>query len=406
MTTQRTLRLARVDTFVWRVPLAEPVRNSFGMMKSRAALAVRIEDTEGAHGWGEVFSNWPPDGAEHRARLIEEVLAPLALESAHESPAALFDNLTRRTRVLVLQTDEPGPFAQAIAGLDIAAWDLVSRRAGLPLWRCLNPEAAARLPADGAADGAAGGAARVPARVSARVPVYASGINPTRPVEVALAQRDLGFRAFKLKVGFGVDRDLGNLRDLRSALGTAATLMIDANQAWDLETGLAMAARMAEADPLWLEEPMPADTPVQTWRSFAERSPIRLAAGENLRGRAEFAAALAGGALSYVQPDVIKWGGISGCFDVGSAIVAAGLVYCPHYLGGGIGLNASAHLLAAVGGEGLLEVDSNPNPLRDALAQPAPLIEDGHWVMSAAAGLGVEPDLQSLLRYRAGRVVN
>jgi len=238
------------------------------------------------------------------------------------------------------------------------------------------------------------------------VPVYASGINPTRPVEVALAQRDLGFRAFKLKVGFGVDRDLGNLRDLRSALGTAATLMIDANQAWDLETGLAMAARMAEADPLWLEEPMPADTPVQTWRSFAERSPIRLAAGENLRGRAEFAAALAGGALSYVQPDVIKWGGISGCFDVGSAIVAAGLVYCPHYLGGGIGLNASAHLLAAVGGEGLLEVDSNPNPLRDALAQPAPLIEDGHWVMSAAAGLGVEPDLQSLLRYRAGRVVN
>ena len=59
--TSQAFRLAKVEAFVWRVPLDEPVRNSFGMMRSRAALAVRVEDTEGAHGWGEVFSNWPPD---------------------------------------------------------------------------------------------------------------------------------------------------------------------------------------------------------------------------------------------------------------------------------------------------------------------------------------------------------
>ncbi len=379
MSDARSFRVARVQTFVWRVPLEQPVRNSFGTMHSRAALAVRIEDDHGAYGWGEVFSNWPPDGAEHRARLIEAVLAPLTEGVEFADPQALFRTLTDRTHVLVLQTDEPGPFAQAIAGLDIAAWDLVARRAGLPLCRLLAPDAAGRVPA------------------------YASGINPTRPGEVARAQRARGFRAFKLKVGFGEARDIANLRELREAVGDEATLMVDANQAWNIDAGLAMAHRLAEQRPIWLEEPLPADTPAALWRSFAERSPIPLAAGENVRGRAGFAAAIASGALAYVQPDVIKWGGISGCFDVGVAVVRAGLVYCPHYLGGGIGLNASAHLLAAAGGGGWLEVDSNPNPLRDALAQPAPRIEDGHWVLSDAPGLGVEPDLAALASFRSGR---
>ncbi len=377
--TDRSLQLARIETFAWRVPLAEPVRNSFGMMRSRAALAVRVEDVDGAHGWGEVFSNWPPDGAEHRACLIDQVLAPLAMERPHGSPAALWSYLTDRTRVLVLQTDEPGPFAQAIAGIDIAAWDLVARRAGLPLARLLEPAAPDRVPA------------------------YASGINPSRPGPVALAQRSLGFRAFKLKVGFGEARDCANLRELRDALGEAAMLMVDANQAWDLETGLAMADRMALFRPAWLEEPLRADTAPETWRSFAERSPIPLAAGENLRGRDAFGTALATGAFRYLQPDVIKWGGITGCLDVGAGIVAAGLAFCPHYLGGGIGLTASAHLLAAVGGSGLLEVDSNPNPLREALAQPFPQIADGHWQLSDAPGLGIEPDLAALARYRSRR---
>jgi D-galactarolactone cycloisomerase len=349
------------------------------LMRSRAALAVRIEDADGAHGWGEVFSNWPPDGAEHRGRLIDEVLGPLALEQDHASPSALFEFLTARTRVLVLQTDEPGPFAQAIAGIDIAAWDLVARRAGLPLSRCLNPAAATRVPA------------------------YASGINPTRPGTVALEQRALGFNAFKLKVGFGDARDAGNLREMRDALGEEATLMVDANQAWDLETGLTMAGRLAQWRPIWLEEPLRADTWPQTWRTFAERCPIPLAAGENMRGRGEFTAALATGAFRFLQPDVIKWGGISGCFDIGAGIVAAGLAFCPHYLGGGIGLIASAHLLAAVGGSGMLEVDSNPNPLREALAQPFARIGDGHWHLSEAPGLGIEPDLSALARFRSGR---
>jgi L-alanine-DL-glutamate epimerase-like enolase superfamily enzyme len=77
-------------------------------------------------------------------------------------------------------------------------------------------------------------------------------------------------------------------------------------------------------------------------------------------------------------------------------VLEAGLRYCPHFLGGGIGLLASAHLLAASGGDGLLEIDANPNPLRNLLSGSLANIEDGRARLGFAPGLGVTPDLRQL----------
>jgi D-galactarolactone cycloisomerase len=152
-----------------------------------------------------------------------------------------------------------------------------------------------------------------------------------------------------------------------------------------------MSRALAASNPLWLEEPIAADSSSADWQRLAEASPIPLAGGENLRGAARFDEAIAAGALAIFQPDLAKWGGISGCLPLARRVLAAGRRYCPHYLGGGIGLLASAHLLAAAGGDGLLEIDCNPNPLREGLAQPHPILEDGRLVLSDAPGLGVEP---------------
>jgi L-alanine-DL-glutamate epimerase-like enolase superfamily enzyme len=152
-----------------------------------------------------------------------------------------------------------------------------------------------------------------------------------------------------------------------------------------------MSRALAEFRPLWLEEPIAANSPIADWQRLAEASPIPLAGGENLRGDVQFDAAIAAGALAVFQPDLAKWGGISGCLPLARRVIAAGRRYCPHYLGGGIGLLASAHLLAAAGGDGLLEIDCNPNPLRAGLAMPHPSLEDGALVLSAAPGLGVAP---------------
>lgn len=259
--------------------------------------------------------------------------------------------------------------------MDIALWDLRARRAGQPLWRLLG-----------------GG--------DPHLPVYASGINPDQAVETALAQRQAGFTAFKLKVGFGQARDLDNLRDLRAALGESAKLMVDANQGWSLEEAARMLPHLAGFGLGWVEEPLRADRPWAEWLRLAGQAHIPLAAGENLLGQESFAAALACRALRVMQPDIAKWGGFSGCLPVARAALAAGLIYCPHWLGGGLGLLASAHLLAAVGGEGMLEIDSNPNPLREMSCGPLGRITEGHARLSEAPGLGIVPDLAALGAYR------
>ena len=352
-----------VRALVFRSPIETPVVTSFGTMRDRPMVLVRVEDHEGIVGWGETWCNFPTVGAEHRARLIESVLAPLVEGKHFERPQEAFRMLTAKTAVLAIQSGEPGPIAQAIAGLDIALWDLKARRAGEPLWRML------------------GG-------TSPRIPVYASGINPDSPEKTAARKREEGYTAFKLKVGFGADRDVANLEALRAELGSDVAIMVDANQGWSLAQAAEIVPRLQPFTLGWLEEPLRADSPWNDWQVLARRTGIPLAAGENIGSDEGFDAALHAGALDVVQPDIAKWGGFSGCLSVAKRIRDAHLRFCPHYLGGGVGLLASAHLLAAVGGDGLLEVDANPNPLRTLTCGPLNRVAGGFATLDSQPGLG------------------
>jgi L-alanine-DL-glutamate epimerase-like enolase superfamily enzyme len=364
-------RIARLEAWALRSPIAEPVRTSFGVMRDRPAVWLRVTGEDGATGWGEVWCNFPNVGAEHRARLLVDTIAPLVVGVDWADAASLSSTLEQRLHVLELQTAEFGPIAQAIAGVDAAAWDLVARRASVPLWRLLG--------------------GREP-----RVPVYASGINPAEPLRTVERMRSRGFDAFKLKVGFGLETDLANLRELRAALGRGTPLMIDANQAWSPDDAECHAQALAECQPVWLEEPLAADTPWTAWERLAQHCAIPLAAGENLRGREAFDAAIACGAWRFVQPDVGKWGGVTGCLRVAHAAQAAGRTYCPHWLGGAIGLAASLHLKAAAGGPGWVEVDANPNPLREALLDALTPVKHGVILLDDRPGLGFEPPMAEL----------
>ena len=361
-----TIESLTVD--VYRAPVTRPVRTSFGEMTDRPAVLVTARSTDGTLGYGEVWCNFPDPAAGYRADLIARVLAPAIVRRPWQRPEAVFDHLSERFRLVGLQAGEPGPFAQCIAGIDVALWDMTARRAREPLWRFL------------------GGAE------SGQVPAYASGIGPEDPASQAASARAQGHRAFKLKVGFGQERDLANLSTMREELGPDTTIAVDANQAWSTEEARRMSAAIAPHHPVWIEEPIAVDRPESDWVGLASDSPVPLAGGENLYGEAAFGQAIETGALAVIQPDVTKWGGISGCLPVARRILVAGLRYCPHHLGAGIGVLASAHLLAAAGGDGLLEVDCNPNPLREGLAQPFPQLVDGTLVLSDAPGLGVAPD--------------
>ena len=372
--TSPTFIVRSVQAFCYRYPLSTPVVTSFGRMLNRPAVFVRVEDGDGHAGWGEVWSNFPSTGAEHRARLVNEVLAPAITGFVASQPSDIFETLTQGTSVLALQSGEAGPFAQAIAGIDLAIWDLYARRRNTALWKLL------------------GG-------VRNQIKVYASGINPTGAQQMAEAALGRGHRALKLKIGFEPAADRANLASLRDLVGNGM-LAADANQGWSLQQALKIAPRLAEFDLAWLEEPIRADRPQPEWRQLREAIRIPLAGGENIASHAGFGEILREPVLGVVQPDIAKWGGLSACAGIARDILTSGKMFCPHYLGAGIGLLASAHLLAGVGGDGLLEVDCNENPLRDRFCGPVADIRDGMVTLSDNAGLGIEPDLASIEQYR------
>lgn len=368
------IKLVSVEAFSFRVPVKTPIKVAFGTFKDRPFVLVRVVDADGAQGWGEVWANWPAVGAEHRARLAVDI-GERIVGKTFESPEDLFRKLTASLEVLVLQTGEVGPIAQVVAGIDIAVWDLAARKAGKPLYRLL-------------------GAGPV-----ASVPVYATGINPDEPERFAMERQAEGHRAFKLKTGFGHDQDLRNLRAMRTALGAAATITCDANQAHTLASATAFCQSIADLNLSWFEEPLRVDAPQVDWLALAQASSTPLAGGENFHGD-QFRQAISGPVLQVLQPDVTKWGGITGNWEVARDAVAAGKRYCPHYFGGGVSLLASLHLLAAAGGEGLLEFDCHPNVGREAVVGALLPVSEGRVPVPQGAGLGAVPDLEALERYR------
>jgi D-galactarolactone cycloisomerase len=372
--TALSFKLASIEAFCIRVPVKMPIKVAFGTFRDRPMVLLRVVDQDGVEGWGEAWANWPASGAEHRARLAID-LGERLVGKNFDSPQAMFQQLSRELEVLVLQTLEVGPIAQVIAGLDIACWDLVARRAGKPLHQMLSD------------------------RVVSHVPVYVTGINPDQPEVFAAARQAEGFKAFKLKTGFGHDRDVRNLQAMREVLGAEAVLTCDSNQNLDLQSAVAFAKAIAPLNLSWLEEPLRVDAPEADWQALARASSTPLAGGENFHGQ-QFDQALSSAILQVIQPDITKWGGVSGNTSVAHRAVAAHKRYCPHYFGGGVSLLASLHVLAAVGGEGLLEFDAHPNLGREAVVGDLLPVKDGSVPVPTGPGLGAVPDLGKLAQYQ------
>ena len=276
--------IASAVAFVMRVPCPVPVQTSFGTMFDRPAVFLELTDGQGNKGLGEVWCNFPSCGAEHRAQLLETALFPAILDVAFDSPDSCFVQLEAQFARLAIQAGEPGPIAQCIAGVDVALWDLVARRADVPLFRLL------------------GGA-------NATIPAYSSGINPANAPQTVARCRAEGHRAFKLKIGFDRAGDLENIEQIMAALGSDEVFMIDANQAWSVDEALDILPDLSSFSLGWLEEPIMADRPAAEWLSLALASPVPLAAGENMITAQDFAHGISRPALDVIQPDLCKWGG-------------------------------------------------------------------------------------------------
>ncbi|HET8630579.1 MAG TPA: mandelate racemase/muconate lactonizing enzyme family protein [Thermomicrobiales bacterium] len=369
------MRVVDLRPLVLSVPLARPVRAAFGTMTHRHAILVEVVTDEGLVGLGESWSNFPAWAPAERLATLEQGVKPLLVGQDPADPPAVTRHLLDRLEPIGRQWGARGPIHQAVSAVDIALWDIKGQREGKPICALLADQ---------------------PLR---RVPVYASGLGPTDAAEMARPYWEAGVRALKLKVGFGRETDRANLAQLRAAYPDAA-IAVDANQKWDEAEALAMAPLLAKYACRWMEEPVPASE-LDALRRLRAALPCPVAGGENYYGAREFARVLDAGALGLVQPDVCKTGGISEMVAICRAATAAGLPYAPHYLGGAVGVIASLHVFAAVPGGLIMELDANPNPLREALLEASLAPVDGMLPVPDRPGLGVALNQETVERYRA-----
>lgn len=353
--------------------------SSLGNMPTRNGLLLRVTADDGCVGWGEVWCNFPPRGNLAKLNLIEDFIAPALVGLRVENWRDLRPTLEQTLHRMVVHTGEFGPFNHCFAALDMAFADIAAKRLGLPLRHMLN---------SGASDA---------------VQVYASTPGMNDPEAAIVALVNAGHTAVKLKIGFSTARDEKVLRAFRKHAPDDMALMVDANQNWVVETALATIRRISDLDISFVEEPILASLPIEEWESLAAQSTVPLAAGENIQSLERFKNHIDGKSLDVVQPDVAKWGGISGTYDVGIYALGHGAKCYMHYMGTGLGLAASFHVLAAMGGAGRVELDVNPNPLRADLGAINLSVINGSVKVPDGDGIGFEPDMQALERFLVGQ---
>lgn len=357
--------ITRIRLYCLSAPVEDAVAMSFSPMTARRSVLVAVETRDGLIGYGESWVNFPAWATEERRATLLQGVAPLVLGLDASRITEIHELLLRRLGPLGRQWGAPGPIRQAISGLDVALWDRLGRARGLSV-----------------ADLAGG-------PVRERIPAYGSGLGPSGVAEQAAGCRDAAFGTVKVKVGFGRDTDAENLRVAREILGPDAEIMVDANQGWTLPEALQMAPVLREAGVRVVEEPIAGDR-VADLVTFADRTGLSVATGENVYGRADFVPYLTSGAIALIQPDISKTGGLTETIAIAQIARATGTPVAPHLYGGAVAFAATLQLAACMPGIAMIEYDVRKNPLRDPLLIDPPVPRSGTIDLPAGPGLGIE----------------
>jgi D-galactarolactone cycloisomerase len=339
--------------------------------RSFAATLVRVETDEGVVGVG---SGDTMDGFDPYIYLF-----------LGQDPLAI----ARHVRTLETISFHAGRFWP----LETALWDIAGQVCGQPVARLFG----------GATD---------------RIPAYAStgearGVEAR--VESALARRDEGFRALKIRVSAGhLSEGIDTVRAVRKAVGDTMEIMVDLNQGWrmsgditpslDAPTARRAAEDLRELDVFWLEEPL-AGNDLRALAGLRACTGLRIAGGEMARTPDDLLAYLEADALDVYQPDVVLAAGMSRVRLIAELALLRNRLFTPHTWTNGLGLLANLHVVAGVGGGPYFEFPYDPPgwtaERRDFfLAEPIRIDGDGCVRVPQAPGLGAVLD-EERIRYTA-----
>jgi len=361
------MKIVEVKVYNAVYPVQDPFSNGMRTTRERAFGVVEVVTDAGIVGWGE-GAIAPP-----RRALDSQVIGrdPFDYE-------VIWESLHRQ-----------GVDPAAISAVDIALWDIMGKALEQPIHRLL------------------GGAFRT------RVQAYATGLfrrertdRTAALVDEARGYVDAGFKAMKMKVGFGPDYDVTNVAAVRRAIGDRILFAVDANCAYDRGSAIAVGREIVKQDLLWFEEPISPDD-VEGYIEIRRALGVRISGAEQFRGRWAFRRMIQERALDIIQPDVCVCGGFTEFRKIAAIASANHVRVIPHMFGTAIRLAATLHLLAALPDSPralepfptLLEYDMSENALRTELAREPIRHADGIVAVPQAPGLGIEINREVLRRY-------
>ena len=379
------MKIEAVDLFY--VALPKITRTADGTQDS---LVVRVRTDNGLEGWGECDAS------------------PLVSLTAYVMPMSHSNIINIREALLGESLDYPEDVVRlrnkageygldiqqldhAVAGADIAMWDVLGKHIGEPVWKLIGHEASyKKLP-------------------------YASvlfGDDPfeTRAVADSIIERD--FRAAKFgwgPIGRGsVADDIDLVQAARDGLGPDAKLMVDAGVIWgnDVDTAYERAVAFADLAVIWLEEPFRTEE-VGAYKELSDRVRangihIGVAGGE---GADYYRAAddmMTNAGLDFVQIDVGRIGGITEAKRVADKAHELGIQYVNHTFKSHLSIAASIHVFAGYKEFDLTEYPAGDSPLILGLTAPTGIFRDGDGLVRAPdkPGLGVEVNLDTIRKYQ------
>jgi len=197
----------------------------------------------------------------------------------------------------------------AISALDIALWDAVGKRAGLPLHRLWG-------------------------HFRSQIPVYGSGCFRGSGGDGMIAKArhyvSQGFKAIKMQVAHVHDlaTDLANVRRMREALGPDIDIMIDVNMGWSADVAIEMGRKFEAYDIYWLEEPVPADD-FAGYQRIAAALRLRVVGGETHFTRYDLRPFFETPCVPILQPDPMR-GGFTDLRKIAALADTWGITIAPH----------------------------------------------------------------------------
>lgn len=349
--------LAAASARILRVPLSRPWGPD---VRDVHVIAVDVHGEDGVVGHG--FSWTPTIGARAVHAMLQDHLLPFALHRGSDDPRALWEAAWEH----VHEAGGGGITTIALAGLDLALWDLRARRAGVGLAEHLG-------------------------RRRERVPAYGSGVNLHYSREQLADQASRwvadGFRAVKVKVGRPeLDDDVERMALVREIIGDERALMVDANQRWDVDTAVRRARALARFDLTWLEEPLRADD-LAGYRDLRRHLDVPIALGENLHTIHRFREVADAHVADVLQPNLVRVGGLTPFLRIACLVRERGLRLAPHLLP-----ELSAQVAFALDEEVWVEdVEDARFAQLGALTAPSGVVVSDGWALGGPrAGMGLE----------------